>query len=114
MEKSMKITQQITDGKLDTQPDSDVRHIAKVCLASCRKLIANIQKTKEAILSEFRQSLDAPERLLRLALNEAEAVAWQTGYPQLVFPLLATEKVQNLAASHARQRSVAETASGSA
>jgi hypothetical protein len=28
-----------------------------------------------------------------VALNEAEALAWETEYPQLVFPTLAEEKI---------------------
>ncbi|SRR6266536_958518 len=45
-------------------------------------------------------------RLLQLALNEAEALAWQTGYPQLVFPVLALEKAVGVATWHFRQQSV--------
>src|SRR5687768_3912217 len=76
------------------------------CLASCRKILAQLQQTKSAILNEFRASLEAHEHLLHLALNEAEALAWQSGVPHLVFPALATEKAQSVAAWHARQRSV--------
>jgi hypothetical protein len=75
-------------------------------LASCRTLLSQIEKTKDALLTEFRGTLAAHEHLLRLALNEAEALAWQSGVPQLVFPTLAREKVQALAAWHARQQSL--------
>jgi hypothetical protein len=44
-----------------------------------------------------------PDRMFRLALNEAEALAWQTDYPQLVFPILATEKTQAVTEWNARQ-----------
>ena len=37
-------------------------------------------------------------------LGEAEALAWQTGYPHLFFPALATEKVQAAAGWNARQQ----------
>jgi hypothetical protein len=77
-----------------------------VCLASCRKLIAQIQKTKTAIVAEFRGAFGAPEQLLHLALNEAEALAWQTEYPYLVFPSLAMEKAQAVADWQTRQRSM--------
>ena len=36
--------------------------------------------------------------MLRLALNEAEAIAWQTEYPHLIFPTLAQEKAEEVAA----------------
>jgi hypothetical protein len=89
------------------------RSIASVCQGSCRKLAAQIAKTKDAILNEFRDTLEAHEQLLRLALNEAEALAWETAYPHLVFPLLATEKAQAVAAWRGRQRSVQQTRSKS-
>lgn len=68
------------------------------CQASCRKILARITAAREMIFNESRQTLKVHEHLLRLALNEAEAVAWQTKYPHLVFPALATEKVQAVVA----------------
>jgi len=47
-----------------------------------------------------------PNKLLHLALNEAEALAWQTEYPHLVFPTLALEKAQAVANWLTRQRSM--------
>src|SRR5215471_8150018 len=79
--------------------------IATYCLTTCRKLVAQIERTKEAIASEFREVLGIHEKVLRLALNEAEALAWETGYPNLVFPTLAEEKAQAAAAWHRRQES---------
>lgn len=76
------------------------------CVASCQRILAQINRTKAAIFAESFHALRAPERLLRLALNEAEAVARQTAYPHLVFPLLATEKVQAVAAWNKTQPSL--------
>lgn|SRR4051812_32658548 len=72
----------------------------------CRKLRDQIADMKDALLTEFRQTRIAHEHLVRLALNEAEALAWQSGVPQLVFPTLAMEKVQAVASWQARQRSL--------
>ena len=83
-----------------------------VCLGSCRKLLAQIEKTKNAIFAEFREAFEAHEHLLHLALNEAEALAWQTDYPHFVFPTLAAEKAQAVAAWHARQQSMLRTNPG--
>ena len=83
-----------------------IRKFASVCLDSCQKLLAQIEKTKTAILNEFRERLDDHEYMLRLALNEAEALARQTAYPHLIFPTLAMEKAQTVAAWHSRQQSV--------
>ena len=87
---------------------------AAVCLASCRKLLRALRQTKLTILNEFRLTLGAHQQMLKLALNEAEALAWETGYPHLVFPLLATEKAQAVAAWTTRQSSIARARSNNA
>ena len=99
----MKISDQIQE---NTASNST---LTTACLASCRKLLTQIEKTKEAVAAEFRELLQAHEQLLRLALTEAEALAWQTEYPYLVFPMLAAEKAQAVAAWHARQQSMQQT-----
>ncbi len=58
-----------------------------------------VSQTRNALLKEY----GADARLLHLALNEAEALAWQTDFPYLVFPLLAAEKTQAALAWHSRQ-----------
>lgn len=78
----------------------------KACRESCRRIRAQIAVVKEAILAESSRAFPAPERLVRLALNEAEAAAWQTKYPHLFFPTLAVEKVRGVAEWNARQQSV--------
>jgi len=65
-----------------------------------------IAVAKEHIFAESREQLPAAEQLLRLALNEAEALAWQTAFPQLLFPVLATEKVQAVATWNVTQQNV--------
>src|SRR5213593_1183364 len=93
-----------TNNKNSNKPQP--ANFAAACLTSCRKLLAQVQKTKAAISAEFRDVFGASEPLLHLALNEAEALAWQTEYPYLVFPALATEKAQAVANWQARQRSI--------
>ena len=78
------------------------------CRAYCRKIRAQIAGVKEAIFAEYSRVFSAPEQLVRLALNEAEATAWQTKYPHLFFPTLAVEKVRAVAAWNAHQQSVRE------
>jgi len=77
-----------------------------LCLKSCQKILAHIAKARDAIFSESRGAVAAHERMLQLALNEAEALAWQTAYPHLVFPALAMEKAQEVADWNRHQRSV--------
>ena len=80
-----------------------VKVAASVCVTSYQKLAARIERIKEQLLAELRETLQLPDRLFKLALNEAEALAWQTEYPHLVFPALAVEKVQAVAAWEKRQ-----------
>jgi len=84
------------------------RLLRKACGSCCRKIRAQIAGAKEAIFAEYSRVFSAPERLVRLALNEAEAAAWQTKFPHLFFPTLAVEKVGAVAAWNARQQTVRE------
>ncbi len=79
------------------------------CVASGRKILAQITQARAAIHTEARRTVRAPERWLRLALNEAEALAWETRFPHLVFPTLAWEKVQALTGWAARQQALRQT-----
>ena len=80
------------------------------CAVSCQKLLNKIQSTRKALLAEFRQRADARDRMLQLALNEAEALARDTGFPLLTFPTLAREKAEAVAAWKTRQQAVRRSA----
>ena len=80
------------------------RRFVGACLASCQKLVAQLQTAKDAILAEFQETRAAQSHLLELALNEAEALAWETGYPHLFFPTLAHEKALAVSAWNSRQQ----------
>jgi hypothetical protein len=79
----------------------------KACVDCCRKALALIENVKAAVFAEFKDTLGSQQQMLRLALNEAEALAWQTAYPQLVFATLAAEKAQAVANWNAHQQRVA-------
>lgn len=76
------------------------------CLNYCRKLLTEIQEAKQGLLAQFRKVFAGQEQMLRLALNEAEALAFLTDYPHLVFPSLAMEKVQSAALWRNRQQKI--------
>lgn len=80
------------------------RNLASACLAQCQKLAAQIAWTKINLVSEFKKTFGVQERVIRLAVNEAEALAWETDYPHLVFPALALEKVNGAAVWQQRQQ----------
>lgn len=70
-----------------------------------------IAKVRALVEREFSILLEQEPRLLRQALNEAEAIAWQTGFPQLVFPSLALEKARAIATWERRQRTMRQPTS---
>ncbi len=84
-------------------------NFAGVCRACGQRVLAQINRLKEAILTESSAALEMHQHALRLALNEAEALAWETLYPHLVFPTLAAEKVRAVATWSARQQRIRET-----
>ena len=86
---------------------SVVRTMKNACVASCQKLASRMERARTNLMTELRATFGLPDKLFRLALGEAEALAWQTEYPHLLFPVLATEKVQAAAAWHTRQQSMA-------
>ncbi len=82
------------------------KRIGRSCLRSCQKIHAGVSRAKASLLAEARDTAKAQERLLRLAMNEAEALAWQTGYPHLLFPALAQEKIEAVADWTRRQEAI--------
>ena len=63
----------------------------------------NVRRRIECEFSELREE---NPKILHLALNEAEGVAQESGYPQLVFPVLAQEKAAALSDWMRRQKKV--------
>lgn len=68
--------------------------------------MANVKQT---ILDEFHDTVEAHDKMLRLAINEAEALAWDTDYPELVFPTLAQEKATEVSSWNARQGQIRQS-----
>jgi hypothetical protein len=87
------------------------RKFADACVDRCQRLIAHIAKVKANLVTEFSEKFAVQDQQLRLAVNEAEALAWETDYPHLVFPTLALEKVKVAAAWNERQGAIREGSS---
>ena len=77
--------------------------LKKACQDYCQKLLAQINQTKQQLFADFREVFGLEDNVLRLALNEAEALAWETDYPHLLFPQLASEKAEAAARWERRQ-----------
>ncbi len=85
---------------------SIAKTVSDLCFASYQKLVAGIEDAKRNLAAQFHGQEAVPDQLVNLALNEAEALAWQSGYPQLVFPALATEKVTAASAWYRRSKAL--------
>jgi hypothetical protein len=86
--------------------DSAKQTFTDRCRQSYQVLLAEIEQAKNMIVNDFHETLDTHGNLFRLALNEAEALAWQTDYPHLFYPTLAMERVQAVIAWRRRQQSL--------
>ncbi|SRR6266404_531519 len=82
------------------------KSLSTVCLSSCRKLLSQLNDIKHSLLLKYGAALNGQEQVLRSALNEAEALAWQTPYPHLFFPVLAEEKAMSARRWAARQQMI--------
>jgi hypothetical protein len=60
------------------------------------KTAVGAERAKLQVAAWTQEGSELPELLVQLALNEAESLAWETEYPQLVFPALAEEKIATL------------------
>jgi hypothetical protein len=80
--------------------------IPELCQCVSRNLKSRVRELKAKLLSEFRGRVDRHGHVLELALNEAEALAWESGFPQLLFPTLALEKARSVARWHDHQQAV--------
>jgi len=73
---------------------------------ACPQTLQHLRSLRQALYQEVLNKSAVPKKLLNLALAEAEALAWQTAYPHLLFPSLAAEKVDATVRWHARQSSI--------
>ena len=73
---------------------------------TCKSAFNRLQAIKTILLREFRLKVNNRERMLRLALQEAEALAHETGFPLLTFPLLAREKLEAVAVWSQREQAM--------
>ncbi len=73
-----------------TQPDNG---LVAICLNSCRKMLDGIDRIRVGLVEDLDEASTELRGAVHSALNEAEALAFQTPFPHLVFPALAEEKV---------------------
>jgi hypothetical protein len=71
-------------------------------VASGQKFILGIERARQRLVDQFVNQSELSQRMFQVALNEAEALAWETEYPQLVFPTLAEEKIAAISSGYNR------------
>ena len=76
------------------------------CGRQCRQIERQVTAIKREMVREYGSAISGHSHLLNSALNEAEAIAWHTGYLHLLFPVLAEEKASAVTRWAARQRMV--------
>lgn len=96
---------------MNTNNKNQYEETDKTFLASCQDLAAKIERVKNDIVAEFQDEFKANQQLFLHVINQADALAWQTDYPHLIFPQLAVEKVQAAENWVARQQAIRRDAS---
>jgi hypothetical protein len=81
------------------------------CTEICRNAARKLKQLEEQLMHKLTaETLDSvPQRLVRQAVNEAEALAWSTPYPLLFLPELAQEKVQSARQWSRRQQQILQS-----
>ena len=83
-----------------------LRRFQLICDHCYQSVLRRLTAIRTRIEREFSRTMTGYEKLLRGAMNEAEALAWQTPYPHLFFPALAEEKAAAARQWVTRQRSL--------
>jgi hypothetical protein len=84
---------------------ADAGHVPNRFLHA-RRFRAGMEGIRAKVLAEFCAVFEQNEHLIKLAIDEAEMLACQTGYPELFFPELASERARKVAASLAKSKVV--------
>jgi hypothetical protein len=92
--------------KISESVRKQTKRAARAVASERREIAVQFTNIKNGLAREFGTTLGGHGQLLKSALNEAEALAWQTGYPHLFFPVLAEEKALAVNRWAARQRRV--------
>ncbi|MEA3212892.1 MAG: hypothetical protein QOE70_5949 [Chthoniobacter sp.] len=65
----------------------------------CRELVASLGKLKLRLQEKYERTLPGRDQLVRQAIDEAEALAWQTTFPHLFLPDLAEARLAEIVAA---------------
>ena len=93
---------------LDVRPDPllSLGRLSTRCVRCYERVLHSLAAVKARVERQFGRAMAGYEQLLKAAVNEAEALAWQTPYPHLFFPALAEEKATKAQQWAAGQRAL--------
>ena len=63
----------------------------------CHKMVTAIRDLRDRLIEKYEQTLPDRAHLVRKVIAEAEAMAWQTSFPHLLFPDFVETRVAALA-----------------
>ncbi len=76
--------------------------LADGSLYFCRELVGAVSELKTRLHEKYERALPGRRSLVRQAVEEAEALAWQTPFPHLFLPDYAELRVAEVLAQPAR------------
>ena len=81
-----------TSSNSEADPTFSLRRLQLFCGHCYQGVLHRLDAIRARIERQFSGNAQGYEHVLKSAINEAEALAWQTPYPHLFFPELAREK----------------------
>ncbi len=78
--------------KMQTPRFTRFSRLQLACSNCYRRALNRLAAVRAEVEREFGRTMAGYEQLLKVVINEAEAISWQTPYPHLFFPGLAEEK----------------------
>jgi hypothetical protein len=80
---------------------TEILHSAETATATSAhfsfRMVSAIYDLRDRLVQKYEQTFPDRAHLVRKAIAEAEAMAWQTSFPHLLFPDLAETRVAELA-----------------
>lgn len=101
----IKMTSQIVRNmKTDTRPPRPSAYCRSFAPhfppAFCQKVVFSIARLKERLHEKYQRAFPAHPALIRQAVADAEALAWETPFPHLVLPDFAELRLAQVIQAH--------------
>jgi hypothetical protein len=93
---------------MKTTNETNGRGLKARCADACRGAVRKLRQLEEQFAAKLIAEVQSgvPRRLVEQAINEAEALAWNTQFPLLFLPELAEEKIEGARQWARRQQDI--------